>query len=327
MVDGPGSANSGDAGRVVSMRGARRGRRAGALLSPAEVARRLFALERQVEEALGGAEIDQGATLVEAAADDLLSAYGQVSRWIAGEEAPGTGIGGAALRALYRYWWRVDAVGLERVPRRGPVMVVANRASSLPPYDAFMIALALQGANPERVVHPLIDDWLLKLPLGQRLFEALGAYPATAGKARRIVDAGGAAILFPEGKEALAKPSTRHYRVARFGRKKLLRVAVETGTPIVPVAVIGSEEVHPVLCRLDALGKPLGLPALPLTAGVIPLPTKWTLYVGEPLDVAERLKPEHAEDDGEMKLLRDQIRERLQALVSEGVRRRRGLFF
>jgi 1-acyl-sn-glycerol-3-phosphate acyltransferase len=324
MPDGPAS---GDAARVVPMRGPRGSRRIGALLSPAEVARRLFALERQVEEALGGAPVDQGESLVESAADDLLSAYGQVSRWIAGEESPGTGIGSAALRALYRYWWRVDAVGLERVPRRGPVMVVANRASSLPPYDAFMIALALQGANPDRAVHPLVDDWLIRLPLAQRMLEALGALPATAGRARRVLGAGGAAIVFPEGKDALAKPSARHYRVSRFGRKKLLRVAVETGTPLVPIAVIGSEEVHPVLCRLDAVGRPLGLPALPLTAGFIPLPTKWTLYVGEPLEVADRLRPEDADDRDRMRVLRDQVRERLQALVSEGVRRRRGLFF
>jgi len=323
MPDGPAS---GDAARVVPMRSARRSRRIGALLSPTEVARRLFALERQVEEALGAGP-GQGSSLVETAADDLLSAYSQVSRWIGGEEAPGTGIGSAALRALYRYWWRVDAVGLERVPRRGPVMVVANRASSLPPYDAFMIALALQGANPERPVHPLVDDWLLRLPLARQMLETLGALPATAGRARRVLDAGGAAIVFPEGKDALAKPSARHYRVSRFGRKKLLRVAVETGTPLVPIAVIGSEEVHPVLCRLDAIGRPLGLPALPLTAGFIPLPTKWTLYVGEPLEVGERLRPEDADDRDRMKLLRDQVRERLQALVSEGVRRRRGLFF
>jgi 1-acyl-sn-glycerol-3-phosphate acyltransferase len=324
MPDGPAS---GDAARVVSMRGGRRARRIGAFLSPAEVARRLFALERQVEEALGGLPGDQGASLVESAADDLLTAYSQVSRWISGEEVPGSGIGSAALRALYRYWWRVDAVGLERVPRRGPVMVVANRASSLPPYDAFMIALALRGANPDREVHPLVDDWLLRLPLAHRMLEALGAMPATGGRARRVLAAGGAAIVFPEGKDALAKPSARHYRVSRFGRKKLLRVAVETGAPLVPIAVIGSEEVHPVLCRLDAIGRPLGLPTLPLTAGFIPLPTKWTLYVGEPLDVSERLRPEDAHDGDRMRLLRDQVRERLQALVSEGVRRRRGLFF
>jgi 1-acyl-sn-glycerol-3-phosphate acyltransferase len=324
MADGPASAHPGDA-RVVRMRSG--SRRARSLLSPAEVARRLLALERQVEEALGGPPAEEGPSLVETAADDLLSAYSHVSRWIAGEEAPGTGIGSAALRALYRYWWRVDAVGLERVPRHGPVMVVANRASALPPYDAFMIAVALQGANPERPVHPLVDDWLLRLPVARQTLDALGALPATAGRAKKLLEAGGAAIVFPEGKEALAKPTARHYRVSRFGRTPLLRAAVQTGTPIVPIAVIGSEEVHPVLCRLDAIGRPLGLPALPLTAGFVPLPTKWTLYVGEPLDVGGRLRPEDADDREQMRLLRDQIRERLQALVSEGVRRRRGLFF
>ena len=129
-------------------------------------------------------------------------------------------------------------------------------------------------------------------------------------------------------------PFDRRYRIGRFGHPAFIRVAIETGTPIVPVAEIGAEESQPVLTRI-AGPKRLGLPALPITptfpllglAGLLPLPTKWTIHVGEPLAVAEHYPAASARDRAALRLLRDQVRERLQALVSEGLRRRRGCVF
>jgi len=91
----------------------------------------------------------------------------------------------------------------------------------------------------------------------------------------------------------------------------------------VPVAVIGADEVHPVLWRLEGLGRMLGLPALPITPALVPLPTKWTVHVGEPLHVPQRTAASLGRDE---RALRVQVRERLQGLVSDGLRRRRGLF-
>jgi len=130
------------------------------------------------------------------------------------------------------------------------------------------------------------------------------------------------------------KPFRDRYRLGRFGRGAFARVAIATGTPIVPVAVIGAEEVHPVLARLDLPGRLLGLPTLPVTPtfpwlglwGLVPLPTKWTLLFGEPLEVAARHGVSDASDPARVARLRDQVRERLQALVLEGRRRRRSLF-
>ena len=110
--------------------------------------------------------------------------------------------------------------------------------------------------------------------------------PATADSLRRVLAAGEVAIGFPEGPEAVAKPLARRYRLAPFGAAALLRVAAETGAPIVPVAVIGAEEAQPVLWRSERLGRLLGLPAVPVTPPLVPLPTKWTIHVGEPLDAA-----------------------------------------
>src|SRR5262249_3863476 len=121
---------------------------------------------------------------------------------------------------------------------------------------------------------------------------------------------------------------------ARFGRGTFARLAIEMRATIVPVAVIGSEEIHPVLGRLDAPGRLLGLPTLPITptfpwfglARLVPLPTKWTLPVGGPLDVGARHPPGDGGSASAVGGLRDRVRERLQALILEGLRRRRTVF-
>lgn len=316
---------AGDApSRVIPLSAGRRGGRFAPLSSATDVARRLAALERQVEDALADAGRASGAdTMLRAAADEVLARYGDVRRWVMGE-SPVNPLAEMSRQAFYRFWWRVDAVGLERVPRIGRVLVVANRAGTLLPYEAFMLAEALEGTV--RAARPLIDPSLIDIPIVGSALAGLGAMPSTPTNVRQVLQSDELAVVFPEGPGAVAKPYAQRYRLAAFGRSPLLRAAVETGTPIVPVAVIGSEEVHPVLYRAEALGKPLGLAAVPITPTLLPLPTKWTLHVGEPLDVAARWAPAAAKDAKVLRALREQVRERLQGLVSDGVRRRRGLF-
>jgi 1-acyl-sn-glycerol-3-phosphate acyltransferase len=239
------------------------------------------------------------------------------------------------LHGAYRWWWRVDAIGLDRVPADGRVVLAANRSGAPLPYEALMIALALAeppAARPGARV--LLDDWLVRLPLVGGVLEQVGGVRHTPGAARRLLEREEAVIVLPEGDQAVAKPWRLRYRLGSFGRASFARAAIQTGAPIVPVAVIGAEEMHPVLARIDVAGRLLGLPTLPLTptfpwlgaAGLVPLPTKWTVYFGEPLDVASRFAVEDAGRPAAVRQLRDQVRERVQALVLEGLRRRRSLF-
>jgi 1-acyl-sn-glycerol-3-phosphate acyltransferase len=299
------------------------------LASPREVARRLSALERRVEQALGGEMAARDR--LRAAFDQALTAVAGLQRSVPRDLAAladvlGTDAIEVLLEALYRYWWRVETVGLERVPASGRVMLVANRGGALVPYEALMIREAVRRARP------LLDDWMAELPLLGAALARVGAVRAAPATLRRLLVRGGAVIACPESNHP--KPFRARYRLGRFGRGAFARVAIATGTPIVPVAVIGAEEVHPVLARLDLPGRLLGLPTLPVTPtfpwlglwGLVPLPTKWTLLFGEPLDVAARHGASDASDATRVARLRDQVRERLQALVLEGLRRRRSLF-
>jgi 1-acyl-sn-glycerol-3-phosphate acyltransferase len=288
-----------------------------------DVTRRLAALERQVEEALTASA--QSVPLLpplESLLDGMLETTNRLRRAVAGEPEAAAALLEAPLDLLYRWWWRVQVVGRERLPVRGPVLVMANRGGTLLPYEAFMLARALGPAASEaRAARPLVDDWLLRLPLVGRAAAALGAVASSPAALRRVLAAGDVAITFPEGADGVAKPVTHRYRLAAFGRRSLLRVALDARVPIVPVAVIGAEETQPVLWRMERLGRLLGLPAVPITPALVPLPTKWTIHVGEPLDATA-----HGAERRALHGLQERVRERLQGLVSDGVRRRAGLF-
>ncbi|HZP42586.1 MAG TPA: 1-acyl-sn-glycerol-3-phosphate acyltransferase [Candidatus Binatia bacterium] len=315
------------------------------------VADRLTALERQVEEALGrGSERAAGpAALLRTLADAALGAVAGAGRLsfeqavrealgamdralvtLAGNPAP---LVRAALDALCRYWWRVEAVGLDRIPATGPVLVVANRGPALLPFEAFVVAHALAEAHPgRRDARPAVEPGLLHLPVVGRLLARLGAVRDTRAAVAAALAAGAPVVLLPEGARAAGKTLRQRYRLAGFGRAAFVRAALATGATIVPVALIGVEEADAVLARVPLPGAPCGVASLPLTptfpwlgvAGLVPLPTKWTLHVGEPLAPAH--PPSAARDAAVVARVRDQVRERLQALAQDALRRRDSVF-
>ena len=316
-----------ESARILTLEGRSRTRRVSHLLSPGDVARRLAALEKQVEEALGAERVARGTINVEHAIDEVLGAYFTGRAWLASETAgiSSSLLGEMSLAALRRWWWRVDVVGRERLPA-GPALVVANRGSSLLPYDALMAAVALGTGTPARRVRPFVDEWLMGLPVVAAVLDALGAERVGRARVRRALDQGETAVVFLEGRDAVARPYAEAYRVGRFTRTSVLRTAVEAAVPIVPVGIIGVDEVHPVLARIAVprLLSAVGIPALPVTPTLVPLPTKWKLFVGDPLDTAAHRN--EAYDAGVVRALATRVRERLQGLVSDGLRRRRSIF-
>jgi 1-acyl-sn-glycerol-3-phosphate acyltransferase len=355
MADGdrPGGSGRGEAPRRARLRlfrggGVRRQRLTG---MPGDVAQRLSLLERRVEEALAGGDV-LGRDLLRAGVDGALAVVASVQRRTLAETLdmlrllarrellgePGDHVAPLAealLRLAYRWWWRVETVGLDRVPADGRVVLVANRSGAPLPYEGFMIARALAASPlPRRGVRLVVDDWLARLPLVAGVLAQVGGVRGTPGTARRLLERDETLIVLPEGEQAMAKPYRLRYRLGSFRRAGFVRAAIQTGAPIVPVAVIGAEEAHPVFARLETPASLFGLPPLPLTptfpwlgaAGLVPLPSKWTLHFGEPLEVAARHAVEDAERPAAVRQLRDQVRERLQALVLEGLRRRRYIF-
>ena len=233
---------------------------------------------------------------------------------------------------LYDTWWRVDVSGIEGVPDAPRVLFVSNSAGILP-WDALMIAHAVERTHSShRRPRPLVSDWIATLPFSQSRLARLGAVRACAENAERLLAANEWVIAFPEGQKGALKPFRERYRLQRFARGGFVSLAVRLRAVLVPVAVIGSEEVHPILFEPRIVRRLIGVP-LPVTPtfpllgplGVVPLPSRWRIRFGEPIwfdDVA----PERAADPLYVNRTRERVRGAIQTLLDEELPRRRSVF-
>src|SRR3712207_3154374 len=109
---------------------------------------------------------------------------------------------------------------------------------------------------------------------------------------------------------------------------------LRTGKPIIPCAIVGAEEIYPMIGNARTLARLLGLPYFPVTPtfpwlgplGAVPLPTKWTIQFGEPIPT-DGYPPEAAEDPMLMFNLTDQVREQIQHTLYKLLVQRRSVFF
>jgi 1-acyl-sn-glycerol-3-phosphate acyltransferase len=238
------------------------------------------------------------------------------------------------LEFLYAMWWRVEAAGTEHVPARGAGLVVANHSGVLP-YDGLMLQLAIKHEHPaRRLCRMLALDMFALLPMLAPLLSKSGSVRASPENAERLLHEGELLGVFPEGVKGIGKRYRERYKLARFGRGGFVRVALRTGTPIIPCAIVGAEEIHPVVGKADWLGRPFGLPYFPLTPtfpwlgplGLVPLPTKWSIDFGEPIDLGEH-GPQGAEDPILVNRIAESVRERIQRMVDGRLARRRSIWF
>ncbi|RKH05380.1 lysophospholipid acyltransferase family protein [Corallococcus carmarthensis] len=222
---------------------------------------------------------------------------------------------------LYEQYWRVSVEGVDQVPR-GAAILVANHSGALP-YDGLVMSQALQRERPDLLeARWLVEDQVFHAPMLGTLFNRLGAVRASPENALRLLDEHRPLVVFPEGYQGASKPFAERYRLKRFGRGGFVKLALRTGAPIVPVAIVGAEETSPLLGRIP--GGFLGFPSLPLTAPG-PLPAKWTIRFGEPLTM-EGLAPEAADDLGEVQRLTERTRESIQSMLQALLRERRSVF-
>lgn len=226
------------------------------------------------------------------------------------------------LEFLFDRYWRIDLSGLEMLPERGPCLLVANR-SGLLPYDGLMLAHAIErfhgaGERPRF----LVADWLITLPFVQPYLARLGGVRACRENAERLLDAGRFVVAFPEGVKGAAKVFRERYRLKRFGRGGVIRVALDKQVPLVPVGIVGAEEAHPILFKWHTAARSVGLPFVPVTPtfpwlgplGALPLPSKWVIRIGKPLPL-EHIEADAAEDELLVSRLTEELRGRIQTLV------------
>lgn len=228
---------------------------------------------------------------------------------------------------LYDLWWRVEAVGTANVPSHGRALLVPNHAGSLFPFDATMITTAIMKRHAlPRWPRFMVLDWAFVLPYVSTFIRRCGGIPASPHNATRLLEQDQLVTVFPEGVKGTGKPFSERYRLQRFGRGGFVEVALRTGAPIIPVAVVGSEEIYPKLGESAALAKLVGAPFVPLTPtfpwlgplGLIPLPSRWRIEFCEPIDLSGH-PPEAAEDRRLVFDVAERVRETIQARLYENL--------
>jgi 1-acyl-sn-glycerol-3-phosphate acyltransferase len=233
------------------------------------------------------------------------------------------------LEFMYDRWWRVQAEGTVNVPSHGPALMVANHAGIVP-WDAIMMGTAILKEHPlPRYPRFLVLNWAFTLPYISFALRKVGGVVASPYNAIHLLEQGELVGVFPEGVKGAGKDFKDRYRLQRFGRGGFVEIALRTRAPIVPVAVVGSEEIHPKIAESSVLARLTGAPYFPITPtfpllgplGLVPLPSKWRIEFCEPIPT-EEYGPEAAEDRGLVFELSEQVREVIQAKLYEGLVKR-----
>lgn len=222
---------------------------------------------------------------------------------------------------VYRYYFRVQTIGLENLPA-GRMLLISNHAGQIA-LDALMIGTAtvLEG-EPPRIVRGMGEYWLPRLPFLNVAMVRAGSVVGTPQNCVDLLAGEQAVIAFPEGVRGMNKAFTQRYQLQEFGLG-FLRLALETNTPIVPVAVVGSEEQAPSLGNFRPLAQLLGMPAFPLVLTPVPLPTRYHIEFGEPM----RFEGNPHDEDRVIGTHVQEVKNRIRAMIDDGLERRPGIFW
>ncbi len=237
----------------------------------------------------------------------------------------------AALRPIAQNWFRIEVRGAENIPSEGGALVVSNHSGTIP-VDGLMTMVSIHDLTG-RHLRALGADLVFKMPVVSSLARKGGATLACNEDAERMLRAGELVGVWPEGFKGIGKPYAQRYKLQRFGRGGFVSAALRTGVPIVPLAVVGAEEIYPLVGNIPALARLLGVPYLPITPlfpllgplGLIPLPSKWLLEFGEPIRTDE-YEPGAADDPMLVFDVTDQVRETIQQTLYSLLMQRQSVF-
>jgi 1-acyl-sn-glycerol-3-phosphate acyltransferase len=238
------------------------------------------------------------------------------------------------LRPLHRHYWRVSSHGIENLPTEDGALVVANHAGTLP-FDAMITRLDILE-HTGRHARELGADLVFKTPFVGPLGRKTGATLASGDDADRLLTSGEMVAVWPEGFKGIGKPWKDRYKLQRFGRGGFVATALRAQVPIVPTAIVGSEEIYPLIYDLRIVARLLGFPYFPVVPqmfalpvlgplALLPLPSKWIIEYGDPIDTTEYGR-EAADDPMAVFDLTDRVRDTIQQMLYRNLMGRRSVF-
>lgn len=223
---------------------------------------------------------------------------------------------------VYKHYFRVRTFGLENIEDR-PYIVVANHSGQIAIDGMLICTTFATEVEPPRILRPMVERFFTGIPfIGSWAAEG-GAVLGDRQNCINLLERGESVLVFPEGVRGIAKDTDDFYQMKKFGQG-FFRIALATGTPILPIAVVGAEEFYPFVWHPMKLAKSIGLPAMPLTPNFIPLPSPVDIYIGKPYEIPPELSADAPDNELEEHI--NAIHLQIQNMVDEGLKNRRSFF-
>jgi 1-acyl-sn-glycerol-3-phosphate acyltransferase len=222
-----------------------------------------------------------------------------------------------ALAWLYRRYFSVTIRGIENIPTRGRAMLVGNHSGGVA-FDGLMVlASVFLEMNPPRLAQGMAEKFLNKLPFASLGTSRTGNFTGLPENAVRLLEDDRLLMVFPEGIRGTEKLYPQRNSLVKFGTG-FLRLALQTRTPIVPFAFVGGGDAFPTIANLYGVGRLLGIPYVPLTPYLLPLPLPVSIQIvyGAPM----MLSGTGREEDDVIAGWVDEVKARVAALLDRGVR-------
>lgn len=226
----------------------------------------------------------------------------------------------SVLRPFYRHYFRVRAHGLENVPPRGRAMLVGNHAGGVGIDAAMVVGSLFFDLDPPRLGQGMADKFINRLPFASLWSSRTGQLTGLPEHAERLLSDERILIVFPEGARGTAKLFRERHSLVHFGTG-FLRLALRTRTPIVPFAFLGGGEALPTVINWYGLGELLGVPYIPITPYLLPLPlpAQLDVHYGTPM----LLSGTGDEDDETIGAQVDEVKATIEKLIEKGRQHRR----
>lgn len=223
---------------------------------------------------------------------------------------------------IYRSYFKVRVFGAENV-KDHPYLVVSNHTGQIP-IDAMLITIAfLLDVTPPRILRAMVERFMAQLPFLGDFAAQTGSILGDRANSAYLIEHGESILVFPEGVRGISKNTSDFYKMRAFS-EGFYRIALQKKTPILPVCVIGAEEMFPFVFHSKRLARLLNVPALPLTANLFPLPSPIDIYIGKEIPIPEHMDVESAEKDIKENVYH--IENSIKRMLITGLKNRRPFF-
>jgi 1-acyl-sn-glycerol-3-phosphate acyltransferase len=234
---------------------------------------------------------------------------------------------------LYKVYWRVETQGIENIPDYERALLVSNYSGEMP-WDSMMIMTAVLNEHPaQRLVRSLYPEWMPKLPYLSSALVKMGQSLASVENGKKLLDQDELVCVYPEAGRDFSKTYKDRYELKRFRTSDFVKMAVLTGSPLIPVSVVGAEDSYVPLAQIPIPEEFESFPHFPVTVrfpwlglfGAVPIPSKWYIDFGKPI-LMDGYSESDAEDPVFISRFADKTRDVIQSMVSERTVNRRSVF-